>query len=141
MPKAQSLKNIIEFWRRIVKRKKGVLTSRMALRVIAERVKISLQSTRTLTIAQAGAKLTMAYQAYFKARPEFPKWREEFQVGLIEVVANDTGKTAQQVKDRMKREKHQRIMGNNSKCIRQKNVRDLILRATATNELGELLNV
>ena len=29
-------------------------------------------------------------------------------------------------------------MGNNSKCIRQKNVRDPILRATATNNSGEI---
>ena len=80
-------------------------------------MKISLQFPKTLTIAQAGAKLTLAYRAYFKAQPEFPKWREEFQVGLIEAVANDTGKTTQQVKDRMKRENHQRVMGNNSKRI------------------------
>ena len=137
-PKAQSFKDVIEFWRRIVKRKQGVLTSRTALRVIAKRVKISLQFPKTLTITQAGAKLTMAYQAYFKARLEFPKWREEFQVGLIEAVAKDTGKTAQQVKERMKREKHQRVMGNNYKCIQQKNVRDPILRATAINNSGEI---
>ena len=77
-PKAQSFKDVIEFWRRIVTRKQGVLTSRTALFVIAKQVKISLQFTRTLTIAQAGAKITLAYQAYFKARSEFPKWREEF---------------------------------------------------------------
>ena len=29
-------------------------------------------------------------------------------------------------------------MGNNSKCIQQKNVRDPILRATATNDSGEI---
>ena len=128
----------MKFWKRIVKRKKGALTSRTTLRAIAERVEISLQFPKTLTIAQACAKLSLAYRAYFKARPQFPKWREEFQVGLIEAVAKDTGRTAQQVKDQMKREKHQRVMGNNSKCIRQKNVRDPILRATATNNLGEI---
>ena len=51
-----------------------------------------------MTLEQADAKLMMAYQAYFKARPEFHQWREEFQIGLIEVVAEDTGKTANQVK-------------------------------------------
>ena len=91
-----------------------------------------------MTIAQAGAKLSLAYRAYYKARPMFPKWREEFQVGLIEAVAKDTGRTVQQVKDRLQREKHQRVMGNNSKCIRQKNIRDPILRATATNNSGEI---
>ena len=46
----------------------------------------------------------IAYRAYFKARPEFPQWEEDFKVGLIEAVAEDTGKTAKQVKAQMKRE-------------------------------------
>ena len=60
-PKAQSFKDVIEFWKRIVKRKQGVLTSRTALRAIAKQVKISLQFPKTLTIAQACAKLSLAY--------------------------------------------------------------------------------
>ena len=56
-----------------------------------------------MTIAQADTKLAMAYRAYFKARPEFPKWREEFQIRLIEAVAEDTVKTAKQIKVQMKR--------------------------------------
>ena len=71
-----------------------------------------------MTLEQMDAKLTIAYQAYFKARPGFPQWREEFQIGLIEAVAEDTGKTAKQVKAQMKRGKHQRVIANNSKCIR-----------------------
>ena len=94
-----------------------------------------------MTLEQADAKLTMAYRAYFKAQPEFSQWREEFQIGLIEVVREDTGKTAKQLKVQMKREKHQRVMRNNSRYIQQKNVRNLILRATATNDSGEILNV
>ena len=44
----------------------------------------------------------------------------------------------EQIKARMKREKHQRAMGNNAKCIRHKNTRDPILQATATNDNGEI---
>ena len=39
----------------------------------------------------------------------------------------------------MEQEKHQKVIGINSKCIRQKNIRDLILRATATNDSEEIL--
>ena len=105
LPKAQSFRDTIEFWQRIVKRKQGVLTSRTALRLIAKRVKISLQLPPKKTLKQADAKITMAYRAYFKAQLEFPQRREEFQVGLIEVVAEDTEKTAKQVKARMKKRK------------------------------------
>ena len=94
-----------------------------------------------MTLEQANAKLTMVYRAYFKARPEFEQWREEFQIGLIEAVAEDTVRTLKQIKVRMKREKYQRVMENNSKCIRQKNARDSILWATATNDNGEFSNV
>ena len=64
--------------------------------------------------------------------------REEFQTGLIEAVAEDTGKTAKQIKAKIKREKHQCVMGNNSKCIQQKNVHNRILRATITNDSREI---
>ena len=137
-PKAQAFRDTIEFWRRIVKRKQGVLTSRTALRLIAKRVDISLKLPKSMTLEQADEKLTLAYRAYFKAKPEFPTWREEFQIGLIEAIAEDTGTTVKQIKARMKREKHQRVMGNNAKCIRQKNASDPILRATATNDNGEI---
>ena len=79
LPKAQEFRDIIEFWQRIVKRKQGVLTSRTALLAIAKRVKISLCLPKTLRIAQAGAKLTMGDQAYFKARPDFPNREKSFR--------------------------------------------------------------
>ena len=60
-PKAQSFRDVVDFWKRIVKRKKGVLTGRTSLRALAERVDIPLQFPKTLTIAQAGAKLSLAY--------------------------------------------------------------------------------
>ena len=63
------------------------------------------------------------------------QWREEFQIGSIEAIAEDTGMIVKQIKAQMKREKHQRVMGNNSKWIRQKNVQDPILIVTATNVL------
>ena len=91
-----------------------------------------------MTLEQANAKLTLVYQAYFKARPEIPKWREEFQIGLIEAVAEDTGRTVEKIKARMKREKHQCVMGNNDKCVHQKTHVILFFRATATNDNGKI---
>ena len=57
-----------------------------------------------MTLEQADTNLMMAYRAYFKAQPEFPQWKEEFQIELIEAVTEDTGKTAKQIKAQMKRE-------------------------------------
>ena len=91
-----------------------------------------------MKLEQVDAKLTMAYIAYFKARPEFPRWREEFQIGLIEAVAEDTGQTAKQIKAQTKQGKHQIVMGNNATCIQQQNTRNPIRRETATNNNGEI---
>ena len=115
--KAQSFRDTVEFWKRIVRRKQGVLTSRTALQLLAKRVKILLQLPKTMTLEQADAKLAMAYRAYFKTQPEFSQWRQEFQIGLIEAVAEDTGQTAKQIKVQMKQEKHLRVMRNNAECI------------------------
>ena len=126
-PKAQSFRDTIKFWKHIERRKQGVLTSRTALQLIAKKVKILLQLPEIMTLEQEDAKLTTVYRVYFKARPEFPQWREEFQIGLIEVVGEDTRQTAKQIKAQMRREKHQQVMGNNTKCIQKKNVRNPIL--------------
>ena len=136
-PKAQTFRDTIEFWKRIVRKKQGVLTSRTVLRLIAKRVKISLQPPKTMMLEQANTKLTMVYRAYFKVRPEFPQWREEFQIRLIEAVTEDTGRMAKQIKARMKREKHQRVMGTILNEY-DKKMHDPILRATATNDNGEI---
>ena len=62
-----------------------------------------------MILEQADAKLTMAYRAYFKAQPEFLRWREEFQIGLIEAVVEDTGQIVKQIKVQIKQEKHQEL--------------------------------
>ena len=54
-----------------------------------------------MTFEQADAKLMMAYRAYFKARPELPPWREQFQIGLIEALAEYKGQTVTQIKVRI----------------------------------------
>ena len=64
-----------------------------------------LQLPKNIILEQADAKLTMAYKAYFKARPEFPQ-QKEFQIRLIEAVAEDTGQTAEQIKAQMKQTKN-----------------------------------
>ena len=70
--KAQVFRETIEFWTHIVKQKIGVLTSRLALRLLVKRVQILLKTLKTMTLEQTNVKLTMAYRIYFKARPEFP---------------------------------------------------------------------
>ena len=94
MPAAQVFPDTIRLWRQIVNRKKGILTSRKVLKVIVKRLKFSLNNSKPLSVKQANAKLTKAYQSYFKASPTFPLLREEFQLGLIEAVANDKDRSA-----------------------------------------------
>ena len=72
--------------------------------MIAKRLKFSLNDSKTILIEQANAKLTKAYQSYFKARPTFPSLREEFQLGLIKALANDKVRSVAQVEAQMKRE-------------------------------------
>ena len=59
-------------------------------------------------------------------------------MGLIEAVANDKDRSAAQVEAQMKQENDQKLMGRNAKCIRHKNLRDPIVRVTATNFQGEV---
>ena len=73
-PKAQAFRDTtIKFWKLIIQRKQGILTSRRALQLIAKRVQILLQTQRSMTLQNTNAKLTMAYRAYFKALPNFPQ--------------------------------------------------------------------
>ena len=93
------------------------MTSRAALQALAEQVKIPLTTPKRMVEETVKHNLTTAYQAYFHARPNLPKWREEFQVGLVQVLASKRDKLPKVIMARMKRETHQRIMGKNSRSI------------------------
>ena len=81
-----------------------------------------MDDLKPLSVKHAIEKLTETYQAYFKARPTFPLWREEFQLGLIEALAKDKDRSVAQVEAQMKQENDQKIMGRNTECIRHKNL-------------------
>ena len=97
-----------------------------------------MNDSKPVSVKQANAKLTKAFQAYFKARPTFPLQREEFQLGLIEALAKDKDRSVAQVEVQMKRENDQKIMGRNTKCIHHRNLRDPVVRAIVTNSQGEV---
>ena len=46
-----------------------------------------------MALEHADTKLTMDYRVYFKGRPEFLSWKEEFRIGLIEAKSEDKGQT------------------------------------------------
>ena len=60
LPAAQVFCDTIKFWTRIVKQRKGVLTSRNALQVLAKRLKFLLDMPKRLTLEQANVKMTKA---------------------------------------------------------------------------------
>ena len=121
-----------------MKQKKGVLTIKNTLQVLAKWLKFSLDTPKQLILEQAKTKLTNSYQAYFKARQTFPPWREEFQMGLIKALAKDKDRPIAQTEAQMKRENHQQIIGRQAKFICQKNRCDPIVQTTATNSHGEI---
>lgn len=90
---AQVYRNIIEFWKKVIKRKQAVLKSQAALRALDKQLKIPITTQKRMTEETAKHKLKTAYQAYFHARPNLPKWREEFQVGLVQALASDWDKS------------------------------------------------
>ena len=66
---------------------------------------------KRLTLEQANVKLTKAYQAYFKARPTFSLWRDEFQRRLIKALTIDKDRTIAQIEAQIQQENHQKDMG------------------------------
>ena len=54
-PKAQTFGDAMEFWTRIVKREKIVLTNRAALRLLAKQVQILLKTPKTIVLKQVDA--------------------------------------------------------------------------------------
>ena len=137
-PKGQALRDTIDFWKRILRRKQGVRTSRAMLRKQAKRLNLSLKHLTNMTQANVQNKISSAYKAYNLAKSKLPKWREEFQVSLVNALASVKDKSPKVIIAQMKREKHQKLLGIKSRIIRQKHKNDPILQATATNEAGQV---
>ena len=108
------------------------------LRKQAKRLNLSLKHLTNMTQANVQNKISSAYKAYNLAKPKLPKWREEFQVSLVNALASAKDKSPKVIIAQMKRKKHQKLLGIKSRIIRQKHKNDPILQATATNEAGQV---
>ena len=53
-------------------------------------------------------------------KPEFEKWRNEFNQSLIDALAEEQNKQREQIKQRIKREQKAREMGRRARTIRGK---------------------
>ena len=117
-PKGQALRETIDFWKRILRRKQGVRTSRAMLRKQAKRLNHSLKHPMSMTQTNVQHKILSAYKAYNLAKPKLPKWREEFQVSLVNALASAAKDQSPKVTiAQMKREKHQKLLGIKSRII------------------------
>ena len=104
----------------------------------AKHLNLSLKHLTNMTQANVQNKISSAYKDYNLAKPKLPKWREEFQVSLVNALASAKDKSPKVIIAQMKREKHQKLLGIKSRIIRQKHKNDPILQATATNEAGQV---
>ena len=116
-----SFRDTIDFWRRILRRKQGVLTSRAMLQKQAKRLNLSLKHPMSMTHENFHHRISLAYKAYNLAKPNLPKWREEFQVSLVDALVSEKDQSPKEIIAQMKRKKHQKVLGIKSRIIRQKN--------------------
>lgn len=80
------------------------MTSRAALRALAKRLQFSLKTPKRMSYETVQRKLTAPYKAYNLAKPNLPKWREEFQVGLVQALASEKDRSTKLITSQMKRE-------------------------------------
>jgi hypothetical protein len=159
----QVLRDTIEFWSRILKLRKQINTSRITIKRMAKKLKLSWPIAIKSTLQTANYNLTQAYKELRKAKPtaykkrlEFQKGqikslttpkpiRREFKKGLIDALTKEEVKlrtnpnpikTRLQIEARKKREQKARVMGQAARNIRRKNTKEPVLRAVATDAEG-----
>jgi hypothetical protein len=79
----QVLRDTIEFWSRILKLRKRISTSRIAIKRMAKKLKLSWTTAIKSTLQTANYNLTQAYKVLRKAKPAAYKKRLEFQKDQI----------------------------------------------------------
>jgi hypothetical protein len=163
-PEYQVLRDTIEFWSRILKLRKRINTSRITIKCMAKKVKLSWTTAIKSTLQTANYNLTQEYKELRKAKPTAYKKRLEFQQdqiksltipkpiqrkfkkGLIDALTKvevklwtnlNPIKTRLQIKARIKREQKARVMGQAARNIHQKKAKDPVLRAVATDAEGK----
>ena len=105
-PQDQVFRDAIEFWKRILEQKQGVLTSQVVLGALAKCLKFPLKTPKRMSYETVQRKLTSAYKAYNLAKPNLPKWKKEFQVSLVPALASEKDRSAKLIISQTKRGKH-----------------------------------
>ena len=135
-PKYRECSEKISFWRRIVKLKKNVSTSRAILRRLARRIEIPWGFVSVTDLEECKKNLKKAYQEYHRKKHEFEKWRDEYNESLIDSLAKEQNVQKQAIRKRIIRERLSRLMGRRAREIRAKNLKLPVMRAIATDENG-----
>jgi len=142
-PRLKHYLDVIEYWRRYVKLRKGVNTSRNSLKRLHSRLK--LPYGQFVDLQYATSMLQAAYSKYrTEAKPNAQAWREEHNEGLISALIKE-GKpgnsTAVAIRARMKRERQARALGRGSKRITGKGSKQAILRAETLSPDGSIIEL
>ena len=135
-PKYRIYSETINFWKRMVKLKRNVNTSRTILRRLAKRINVPWILASITSLTDCKNKLKEAYKEYHRQKPNFPKWRNEFNKSLIDALAKEKNVAKEKIHRRIKRERKAREMGKRARMIRGKNIKLPVMRAVATDENG-----
>jgi hypothetical protein len=140
-PEYQVLRDTIEFWSRILKLRKRINTSRITIKHMAKKLKLSWTIAIKSTLQTADYNLTQAFKAKptaYKKRLEFQKGQiksltipkpiqREFKIGLIDALTKEEVKlrtnpnpikTRLEIEARIKLEQKSRVMGQAARNIR-----------------------
>ena len=143
-PKYKKYSQAIELWRRMVRLKKKVNTSRKALKKISKSLELPWIIVSATSLQGFKKKLKEAYKRYNKKKKEFKKDRNKFNNSLIDALAEEESKRSKleisdlkkRIELQIKRENKSRRVGKKAESIRGKGNKDPVLRAIATDKNG-----
>ena len=135
-PKYREFSERISFWKRMVKFRKNVNTSRAMLRRLARRIEVPWVLVSLTDLGECKANLKKAYQDYHRNKDKFEKWRDKYNESLIDALAKEQNILKQAIRKRIIREQVSRLMGRRARAIREKNLKLPVMRAVATDENG-----
>ena len=139
-PRLQPYRDRIDFWRRMVRLRRGVNTSRITLNRLAQR--LHLHSGFHDDLPTAIARLQEAYRLYrTEARPFASQWRLEHQQGLIDALAKDRRCPPEVIIAQRKRESQAKLDGAVARAIRGRNTKRAVLMATVEAPDGSLIEL
>merc|ERR1711884_11089 len=134
---------MIEYWRRYVRLRKGVNTSRRALKRLHQRLRLPFGPS--VDLPYAISQLKAAYSSYRTvAKPKARAWQEEHNQGLISSLLQEgrSGNTsAVAIRARMKREQLAVQMGKACKRITGKGSKSAIFKAECVSPDGSIIEL